>query len=265
MNSQWSRIAEVSFNIAYLIAIWILVTLMAKRRGRIEQSPQRKIGRLLFFAFGLLALGDTAHVGFRIVAYAVGDLEFEFEIGTLRASLIGVGALATSVTVTIFYAIFTELWVTGSGRNRGIFYWIMMIAVVARFVLFLFPENRWIEPVPPKTWSLVRNVPLLLHGVLVAVLFLNDGYRDRSQMFVGIGWMIVISFGCYVPVILFVQDLPAIGMLMIPKTVAYLGVAGIGYRWIFGSRSYLHSQSGATPSDSGEPPVVAPPTYHWMD
>ena len=39
----------------------------------------------------------------------------------------------------------------------------------------------------------------------------------------------VISFGCYIPVVLFADLVPPVGMLMIPKTCAYVWVVLIGY------------------------------------
>jgi hypothetical protein len=41
--------------------------------------------------------------------------------------------------------------------------------------------------------------------------------------------MILVSYACYIPVILLVQQVPPIGMLMIPKTMAYLAIAVISY------------------------------------
>ena len=45
--------------------------------------------------------------------------------------------------------------------------------------------------------------------------------------------MIVFSYAFYVPVILWSAQVPMLGMLMIPKTCAYLAVAIIGYWAIF--------------------------------
>ena len=40
---------------------------------------------------------------------------------------------------------------------------------------------------------------------------------------------IVLSFGFYIPVVLWAEVVPAIGMLMIPKTCAYVWTVLIGY------------------------------------
>ena len=45
-------------------------------------------------------------------------------------------------------------------------------------------------------------------------------------------WMwltIVLSFGFYIPVVLWADAVPMIGMLMIPKTCAYVWTVLIGY------------------------------------
>lgn len=39
----------------------------------------------------------------------------------------------------------------------------------------------------------------------------------------------VLSFACYLPVVLFADTVPAVGMLMIPKTCAYVWTVMIGF------------------------------------
>ena len=44
-------------------------------------------------------------------------------------------------------------------------------------------------------------------------------------------WLtIVLSFGFYIPVVLWADAVPIIGMLMIPKTCAYVWTVLIGYK-----------------------------------
>ena len=38
-----------------------------------------------------------------------------------------------------------------------------------------------------------------------------------------------MSFACYIPVVLFADTVPAVGMLMIPKTCAYVWAVLIGF------------------------------------
>ena len=53
------------------------------------------------------------------------------------------------------------------------------------------------------------------------------GGKDPSFRFL---WLtIVLSFGFYIPVVLFADAVPAVGALMIPKTCAYVWTVAIGY------------------------------------
>ena len=47
--------------------------------------------------------------------------------------------------------------------------------------------------------------------------------------------MILVSFACYMAVVLFVQKIPLIGLLMIPKTIAYLVMAFLTYKALYGA------------------------------
>ena len=53
----------------------------------------------------------------------------------------------------------------------------------------------------------------------------EQGDRDFKFM-----WLtIVLSFGFYIPVVLWADVIPVIGMLMIPKTCAYVWTVLIGF------------------------------------
>ncbi len=81
---------------------------------------------------------------------------------------------------------------------------------------------------------------LVIQGVGVTFLILRDAIRTHDRAFTWIGAMIVLSFAFYAPVILWVQWVPLLGMLMIPKTCAYLAIAFIAYFELFrpkGSKS----------------------------
>jgi hypothetical protein len=100
-------------------------------------------------------------------------------------------------------------------------------------IIMLFPQNDWSAVVPPQPWGLIRNLPLMIMGLGVMVLILRDAYRTSDRPFKWIGWCILASYAFYTPVILFVQQVPALGMLMIPKTLAYVAIAVIAYRALY--------------------------------
>lgn len=213
---------------AYLVVVWSLVLAMMRRRWTVAPAD-RGVARLVQWAFTALALGDTGHVGFRVFAYAQGGLETHLTFLGQQFGLVGLGALATAVTVTFFYVLMLETWRVRFNKNLGWFGYLLLAAAGARLLLMIPPANQWNSPVPPQPWSLYRNLPLVIQGLGVAFLILRDARRVQDRAFTWIGLMILVSYACYTPVILFVQKEPLVGMLMIPKTLAYVAIAFVAY------------------------------------
>lgn len=222
--SQWF---EIVFNFSYLLIIYALVAAMSFRLERVD-DPRHVLWRFRD-GFLLLALGDTGHVGFRAVALLQGDLAKHVDILGFSVSLVGAGALATAITITFLYLALLDAWRVQFTRKRSpLFYGLLGIGML-RLLLLLPPENRWGEVMPPWGWSVLRNAPLLVLGLGVAWLFIRDGQRSRERTYLQLGWLIVASYALYVPVILFVQQVPALGLLMVPKTIVYLVMAFLVY------------------------------------
>ena len=235
---------EISFNIVYLIVVWGLVILMIRRQPGVAEAD-KPVTRLFIWAFAFLALGDTGHVGFRVLAYAGGDLERTISLFGRDLGLVGLGALATAVTVTIFYMLMLVIWQRRYDKPYGWFGWLLFAAGIARLLIMLFPANEWNNTVPPQPWSLYRNLPLMIQGLGVVYLILRDSRAAGDRPFTWIGIMILLSYAFYIPVILFVQKMPLIGMLMIPKTIAYVGIALIAYYSLFRQTAELETAEPA--------------------
>jgi len=180
----------------------------------------------MLIGFFLLALGDTGHVGFRVVAIGLGGLE-------QNAVLVGLGALSTSITIGILYMIILEVWRIQFNKPKNALYYGLLTVGIIRYGIFLFPQNEWGSVVAPFEWSLVRNIPLFIQGIGVAILLLTDARKHEDKTFKNIAYCIFISYLFYIIVILLVQKILIIGMLMIPKTVAYMVMAWIVYRSYF--------------------------------
>ena len=225
MSESMRMWMEISFNVAYLIVVWALVIAMLRRQPTVAQENQ-DVTKLFIWAFALLALGDTGHVGFRVLAYAQGGLDS-------TSTLVGLGALATAVTVTFFYVLMLMIWQRRYDKPYGWFGLLLFAAAGVRLLIMLFPANEWNSVVPPQPWSLIRNLPLMVLGLGVAYLILRDARVAGDRPFMWIGIMILLSYAFYIPVILFVQTMPLIGMLMIPKTMAYVGIGLIAYFSLF--------------------------------
>ena len=156
-------------------------------------------GRKQYLLFGIMAVvlgcGDAFHLVPRAIALCTTGLEN-------YTTALGVGKLITSVTMTLFYVLLYYVWrcryqISG---QQGITAAVWVLAIV-RVLLCFMPQNEWTSAAEKQ---------------------------DRVFRFLWIA--VVVSFACYIPVVLFAETVPAAGMLMIPKTCAYVWVVLIGYR-----------------------------------
>ncbi|MFO0599184.1 MAG: hypothetical protein U0228_28005 [Myxococcaceae bacterium] len=210
---------EFGFDLFYLVAIFALGGTMLARCSSLPARDQ-PMARRLAWAFTLLGTGDLGHIGLRVLAH-LDPPRF--------SAWVGWGGFPTAITVTIFYALMFDAWRVRTGRAMGALGATVIGVSALRLVLLVLPGNDWGAAVPPFGWSLVRNVPLVVVGVVVTVLFL----RERALRVMGA--LMAVSFACYLPVILLVQHFPMVGLLMIPKTVAYLAMGGAAYLAFFRS------------------------------
>jgi hypothetical protein len=223
---------ETSFNIVYLIAVWWIVLLMWQRRGLVADGDKRT-ARLMMLAFFFLGLGDIGHVGFRLVAFALGGLETSVQLFGCDLLIAPMGALATAITFTFFYICMLMIWKARFGKNYGYLALCGFALALARFLIMACPENNWNSLGIAYDWAIYRNVPLMLMQLIVAFLFMRDGIANKDSLFIWISVLIFISFTCYAPVIFLWQHIPLIPMLMIPKTIAYLVIAVLALKSLF--------------------------------
>ena len=144
---------------------------------------------------------------------------------------LGLGKWITSVTMTVFYVLLYYVWrrryqIAG---KRGLTAAVYVLAA-ARIVLCMMPQNRWLTGGAPLAWGIYRNIPFALIGLLVIVLFFRSAKAQDDRAFRWMWLTIVLSFGFYIPVVLWADVVPMIGMLMIPKTCAYVWTVLIGYK-----------------------------------
>ena len=232
MSESMRMWVEIIFNLGYLVAIYWLVWLMSKKQSSVS-AQRRQQTRPFIWAFFLLALGDTGHVGFRVLAYALGGLEKSVTVFGREVGLVGAGALSTAITVTFFYILILVVWSRRFEKPLGWLGIVLIVAGVARLVYMMLPVNSWNSIVPPQPYSLYRNSFLVIQGLGAAALIFRDSIAQNDRTFLWIGICILLSYAFYIPVILFVQTVPVIGMLMIPKTLAYVAIAVIGNIYLF--------------------------------
>ena len=210
-------IVETLFDAVYLVSV-ITIGILMIRGSKGERQ---------FSLFGLMAVvlgaGDSFHLVPRALALCTTGLE-NYTVP------LGLGKWITSVTMTVFYVLLYYVWrqrykISGQGGLTAAVYGLGVV----RIVLCMMPQNQWLSAEAPLSWGIYRNIPFALLGLLVIVLFYRSAKEHGDRAF---GWMwltIVLSFSFYIPVVLWANTIPMIGMLMIPKTCAYVWTVLIGY------------------------------------
>jgi len=210
-------IMETLFDVVYLSTVITLGAVMLRKSGDNKQ----------FKLFGIMAVllgfGDAFHLVPRSYALLTTGLK-------ANAVSLGIGKLITSITMTIFYVILYTIWkmrynITGRKGLTAIIYSLATI----RIALCLFPQNDWLNYYAPVSWGIYRNIPFAIIGIIIIWLFYNETkkHNDKSLKFM---WLaIVLSFGFYIPVVVWANTMSWVGILMIPKTLAYVWIVLMGY------------------------------------
>ena len=210
-------IMETLFDAVYLISVITIGLLM------IRGSRGNGQFRLFGFMAVVLGAGDAFHLIPRAVALCTTGLE------NYTVSL-GLGKWITSITMTIFYVLLYYVWhsryqvIDHKGTTAAV--WVLALS---RAALCLMPQNAWTSADAPLTWGVYRNIPFAILGALVVVLFYRSAKETQDKPFRFLWLTVVLSFACYIPVVLFADAVPAVGMLMIPKTCAYVWTVLIGF------------------------------------
>ncbi|MDD4781161.1 MAG: TetR/AcrR family transcriptional regulator [Tissierellia bacterium] len=210
-------IMETLFDVVYLTTVVTLGIIMIKNSK----------GNKQYTLFGIMAVvlgaGDSFHLIPRAIALCTTGLQ-NYIVP------LGIGKFITSITMTVFYILLYYVWrkrYNISGK-QSVTITVYLLAAM-RIILCLFPQNAWTNANPSLSWGIYRNIPFALMGLLIIILFYKSAkeYNDKSFRFM---WLtIVLSFAFYIPVVLWADVSPLIGMLMIPKTCAYVWTVWIGY------------------------------------
>lgn len=210
-------IGETLFDIVYLTTVITLgVIMIRKSKGNRE-----------FFLFGLMAVilgsGDAFHLVPRAVALCTTGLS-NFTVS------LGIGKLVTSISMTVFYLLLYQIWreryhIKGHGGLSAAVYTLAAV----RIALCLFPQNRWTSADAPLSWGILRNLPFAVLGIIIIVIYYTEARKNSDRAYRHMWLAVLLSFGFYIPVVLWADAVPIVGTLMIPKTCVYVWMVLIGY------------------------------------
>lgn len=210
-------IMELLFDAAYLITAAVVGILLIVK------------GKTKFFKmFGIMAVvlasGDAFHLVPRVIALLTTGLE-------ANAFWLGLGKLITSITMTGFYIIlyFILEKVYSPTPKQKIWFRISIFVLAGiRIILCCLPQNNWFAHEGSMLFGIIRNIPFAIMGIGIIALCFMIWKRTADKSYFWMAIMVILSFGFYIPVVLWASAVPAIGILMIPKTLAYVGVVMIG-------------------------------------
>ncbi len=210
-------IGETIFDILYLgFALIAGLTMLTKGK-----SPLVKKTGLMA---ALLGAGDSFHLVPR--SYALWTLGLE-----ANAAALGIGKFITSITMTVFYVILYYVWreyfqIKGQkGLTQA-----MWILAALRIGFCLLPQNQWLSYRQPLLFGILRNIPFAAIGIIIIVIFAGQVRKTNDRIFRFMPLAVSLSFGFYLPVVLFSGTFPIVGVLMIPKTMAYVWIVLMGWK-----------------------------------
>ena len=209
-------IFETLFDIFYLLTVTIIGIKMIKESNTKEYK-----------LFGIMAVtlgcGDAFHLIPRAIALCTTGL-------SSYTFYLGIGKLITSITMTIFYVILYYVWRIHYDINKkDNLTNIVWTLAILRIILCLFPQNEWTSVNPSLMWGIIRNIPFALLGLLVLILWKRSATKNNDLQYKDLWLTILLSFAFYIPVVLLADVFPIVGVLMIPKTCAYVWTILIGY------------------------------------
>lgn len=211
-------IMETIFETAYLITAITLGIIM------IVKSKKRPVPLLFGISALVLGIGDAFHLIPRM--YALNTIGLEN-----NAYALGIGKLVTSITMTIFYVLlYAILTVKYPSQNRKYLTPTIIGLAIIRILLCAFPQNMWTSADSPLSWGIYRNIPFLLIGIIMIVLFYKNAKENKDKTFRFMWLAILLSFAFYIPVVLFANTYSWVGMLMLPKTICYVWIVIMGFK-----------------------------------
>ena len=150
-------------------------------------------GNVLFILYGILTLTLCGGDAFHLVPRIIRAVHGSND--KIKRQL-GIGLQVSSITMTVFYIMLMYIW------------------------KLTFPELK---------------IPVIIEAIIwisaiVRIVISGNTFGYHMTRMVA---AIIISFGCYLPVTLFSKTKPKVGLLMIPKTCAYMWIIAMGLQLLF--------------------------------
>jgi len=225
---------QVTFLAVYLVIMWVFIALMTIGY---RKMPDEKKGYLRWILLSnvMLALGDCLHLAGSIVGYNTGNDLTIIELLGLEVQLGIVGLMATSTTMSVYFLflVFYNTRKYQDGTFTHIDYALIVLFIV-RIALIFNPANIWFtSQLPPgehnyTAW--LRNIPLLIFGVVTVVLVWRNARASQEKKIVWVTYALMITWVSYSLTAFLPLDVMMKATIYMVHTVAYLVAVYYIYR-----------------------------------
>ena len=207
---------EVVFDISYLLTIFISASILFRTT---EIGSIRCLFAIMAF---ILGLGDSFHLIPRICSM-LDRKQRNYSVS------LGAGKFVASISMTIFYLFLWEIGLnyynfTVSSITNIVIYGLAVLRIVA----CALPYNKWTDEEGSFHWGIIRNIPFTALGMMVMVIYMKGAIVTEGHL--SFMWLVIfLSFLFYLPVVILSKRYPKIGMLMLPKSCAYVAIVLMGF------------------------------------
>jgi len=165
----------------------------------------------------ILGLGESFHLIPRVLNIFSSDL--------FSTELLETGQLISSITIIIVYILLYTLWkdrynITETKLLNATMYGLGLLSIVMSLTL----RN------PSIPLLILRNIPLLLVGIIIIMIYSRESKKVSDPYFKLLHLTVLLSLIFYLPVELLENTFEVVVILMLPKTIMYIWMIGIGYR-----------------------------------
>lgn len=103
--------------------------------------------------------------------------------------------------------------------------WVLILfysLCLLRIILCLFPQNRWKAFYPSLSWTIIRNIPYFLTGLMICSVYFWGRNKFESIQFV---WLALgLSLVFWIPRIILFRNKYLEGILIIPRALCFLWI-----------------------------------------
>lgn len=228
----------------WLIPLYIaMITAFRKYFAETNQNLKKQYF-FIGFTFLTLAIGDVFHGLGMYLQLATNNKLAPVQLFGSTIYIEPISLIFDSVMVTLFYMFwqFFMVWRYQNEKLLNIDYVLLLMAFI-RLVMIFMPYNWWGLTPPPGELNLrpIHNTFFILFGLIVVIrtmLYSRDAKKVSEDPVIQkqeyaiflTGFCFIISFLFYTLTIALIPINPAAGMLMIPKTFAYIAAIIIIYK-----------------------------------